>query len=163
MPPLSPAALILIPHYPQQLYTYVIPESLQKIYAGHMVRVPFGSNVHVGLVAEIIETTETSHLKTIEAIVDESFELPSSMLSLARWMASYYLAPLGTCLQLMLPPMFRHGIKERFMITPLGRMMAAGSGRGRATQHAILTRLQSAKQGLTSQYLRRQFRNRRIT
>ncbi|HIC04978.1 MAG TPA: primosomal protein N' [Nitrospirales bacterium] len=163
MPPLSPAALIFIPRYPQQLYTYVIPESLQKIYAGHMVRVPFGSNVHVGLVAEIIETTETSHLKTIEAIVDESFELPSSMLSLARWMASYYLAPLGTCLQLMLPPMFRHGIKERFMITPLGRMMAAGSGRGRATQHAILTRLQSAKQGLTSQYLRRQFRNRRIT
>ena len=158
----SPAALILIPHYPHRLYTYVIPETLQKIHAGHMVRVPFGSNVHVGLVAEITETTATSHLKAIKDIVDESFALSPSMLTLARWMASYYLAPLGTCLQLMLPPVFRHNIKERFMITPLGRMMAAGSGRGRATQHAILIRLQSAKQGLTGQYLRQQLGHRRI-
>ncbi len=159
----SPAALILIPHHPHQLYTYVIPKSLQKIRAGSMVWVPFGSNVHIGLVAEIVETTETSNLKTIETIVDESFALSPSMLTLARWMASYYLAPLGTCLQLMLPPLFRYGMKERFMITPLGRMMAAGSGRGRATQHAILTRLQSAKQGLSGQYLRQQLDHRQIT
>lgn len=162
--PSCPAALILIPHYPHQFFTYVIPDTLQqKIHAGNMVRVPFGSNVHVGLVAEIIATTATTHLKAIEDIVDASFELSPSMLSLARWMASYYLAPMGACLQLMLPPMFRHGIKERFIITPLGRMMAAGSGRGRATQHAILTRLQSAKHGLSSQYLRRQLGHRRMT
>ena len=163
MPP-YPAALILVPHYPHQLFTYLIPDTLQqKVRAGNVVRVPFGSNVHIGLVAEIIETTETTPLKAIEAIIDESLKLSPSMVSLARWMASYYLAPLGTCLQLMLPPLFRYGSKERFMITPLGRMMAAGSGRGRATQHAILIRLQTAKRGLSGQYLRRQLSHRHIT
>ncbi|MBQ28010.1 MAG: primosomal protein N' [Nitrospiraceae bacterium] len=158
-----PAALIFISHYPQRLFTYVIPNTLrQKIRAGNMVRVSFGSNVHVGLIAEIIETTETAHLKEIEAIVDTSFALSPSMLSLARWMASYYLSPVGECLQLMLPPMFRHGIKERFIITPLGRMMAEGSGAGRVIQHAILIRLQSAKHGLSSQYLRQQLGRRSI-
>lgn len=161
--PSYPTALVLIAHFPRQLFTYVIPETLrQNVHSGSMVHVPFGSNVHIGLIVEIIETTGTAKLKTIESMACDSFELSSSMLSLARWMASYYLVPVGICIQLMLPPFFKHRVQERFLITPLGRMMASGSGRGRATQHAILTRLQSAKHGLTRQYLRQHLGSRRI-
>ena len=158
-----PAALVLIPHYPRQLFTYLIPDLLHdNMSEGNLVQVPFGANVHIGLIIEITETTATTQLKTIESIVDESLTLSPSMISLARWMASYYLTSLGICLQPMLPPMFTQEMKERLIITPLGRMMAAGSGRGRETQHAILTRLQIAKQGLTHQYLRQQLGHRRI-
>ena len=81
----SPTALILIPHYPHQLFTYVIPDALQQtVCAGHMVLVPFGPNVHVGLVTETMVTTETTGLRPIKQVVDGSFELSPSMLSLAR-------------------------------------------------------------------------------
>ncbi len=159
----SQIALVLITHLPRQLFTYAIPKTLrQNVHSGSMVKVPFGSNSQIGLVIEIAENTNIKSLKEIEDVAGESFQLSPKMLSLGRWMSSYYLSPLGPCIQSMVPPQLRQRVKERFTITPLGRIMAAGSGRGRAIQHEILTRLKSSRHGLTHQYLRQRLGSRKI-
>ncbi len=160
---LSPSALIFIAQYPSQLYSYAIPPTLlSQLHPGSLVTVPFGRAVQTGMLIEISEGEEPQALELVTDLVDNSFVFPDTSVALARWIASYYLCPLGTCLQRILPAPFRHGVKEHYLITPFGRMMAAGSGRGRATQHAILTTLQAAKRGLSGQSLRRTLGTRNV-
>ena len=164
--PSCPAALVFIPHFPRRCFTYIVPGTLRdRVCAGMLVRVPFGSGMQIGLVTELIETAVTDRLKMIEDVVEPSFRLSPEMLSLARWMAWYYFAPLGACLSLMLPPAFRTGIRERFIITPLGRSVADETRHrvGSGVQHTVLTTLQSARHGLSSRSIRRRLGNRGIT
>ena len=84
----------------------------QKLQLGARVKVPFGKRHLIGIVVEKIEcdkaSVDPSKLKSISQVLDESF-LSKDLIDLARWIASYYLMPIGMVYELILPVKLRKG------------------------------------------------------
>nr|MBA3873670.1 primosomal protein N' [Anaerolineae bacterium] len=88
-----------------QSFDYAVPPELAaRIQAGQMVQIPFGTAVQHGIILALRETTEITQTKPIQAILDPIPVVNPSQIALARWMADRYLAPIGSCLWLMLTP-----------------------------------------------------------
>lgn len=84
-------------------YSYSIPTGLaDRVTAGARVVVPVRSRTMVGIVLAV-ENGEPDGLKPVFLAPDAAPMLPPSLLSLARWMSSYYAAPIGLTLKAMLP------------------------------------------------------------
>ena len=66
-------------------------------------------------------------MRPIEAVLDEEPLLSEQLLTLAEWMAQYYLAPLGEVLRGMLPLMAEVRRTVYYRITDLGRDVLARS------------------------------------
>jgi len=85
-------------------YHYHVPDELKgSIVPGSLVIVPFGSQRVQGVVLRFIETAEVSETRPVEEIVDEKPALTFQQIQLAHWLADETLAPLGSCIELMLP------------------------------------------------------------
>ena len=103
---LSPArfADVAVPVPLRHTFTYEIPEALAPaIRPGAMVRVPFGRRKLSGFVMETADTTAVEGVKPILAVENEELSLPSDLVSLCRWVAEYYLAPIGEVCRAALP------------------------------------------------------------
>ena len=104
-------------------------------------------------------------LATLRQVLDEAAILPDELMQLARWIAQYYVAPLGEVLRGMLP--LGAEVKRHFVyrITDAGRRVlyeGASKGASRRSklsaedqnrEYAVLNYLESgeaAKLGLTS-------------
>jgi primosomal protein N' (replication factor Y) len=76
-----------------------------EVEAGARVLVPFGGQRLVGVVVALHDTPPKPgvELKPVELILDEAALLPEELMELARWIAVYYVAPLGEVLRGMLP------------------------------------------------------------
>ncbi len=88
---------------------YEIPEELvDRIGPGHRVRVPLGRRGAVGVVDRLGfhegRTGVPGSLKRVRAVLDERPVAGESLLALCRWIADYYVAPLGVVLKAALPP-----------------------------------------------------------
>lgn len=93
-----------------QSFDYLIPPDLSdRIQIGQLVQVPFGTAVQHGIIIDFPETTEINYLKPIQAILDPQPVVTPTQIALARWMSERYLAPVGLCLWLMLPPGLTNG------------------------------------------------------
>ena len=91
----------------QPTFHYAIPPDLEgRLRPGHLVTVPFGPRRQYGIVVGLSETSPVpaEELRPLEALVDPEPVVTAEQVRLARWMADYYLAPLATCFQTMLPP-----------------------------------------------------------
>jgi primosomal protein N' (replication factor Y) len=96
--------------------SYLVPEDLKgKVSEGVVVIVPLRSRLVAGVVMSLHTPEEHTRaanpekpytLKPLHMVVDEQPALNSTQLSLARWMAREYCAPLGRCCGLMVPPGF---------------------------------------------------------
>jgi len=75
--------------------------------------VPFRTRRLQGIVVGLTDKAPVSETKDIEEIVDPEPVLSPVQIELARWISSYYLAPLIHCLRLMLPP----GLEQRAVLT----------------------------------------------
>ncbi|MCU0481100.1 MAG: primosomal protein N' [Anaerolineae bacterium] len=87
-------------------FTYHVPDDLiAHIQVGQLVRVPFRTATDVGVVVSLSpqNPAPTITTKPIEAILDTTI-FTHDQLALAEWMHQTYLAPLGMCLWLLLPP-----------------------------------------------------------
>ena len=87
-------------------FTYHVPDDLiGHIQIGQLVRVPFRTATDVGVVIALSPENPDSSVitKPILAILD-TYMITSEQLALAQWMHQTYLAPLGMCLWLLLPP-----------------------------------------------------------
>ena len=87
-------------------FTYAVPEALRpQIRPGLRVEAPFGRSNRpmVGYVAEIMAACDLAEVKQITAIVDDEPLVEGDLLRLARWMAGYYVTPLGQVLSAILP------------------------------------------------------------
>src|SRR5204863_10096366 len=88
-----------VDRYPDGL-TYAIPAALKNLAPGDRVVVPLGkgNTATVGYVIDIVEqpsTEATSHdLKLIDRRDDSGARLPADLIALARWISSYYCAPI---------------------------------------------------------------------
>jgi len=84
----------------------------QSIDIGARVLVPFGRRQLVGIVVDHVAQEDSvfqvDQLKPIAQVLDVPF-LSKTLVSLAHWMAGYYLVPIGMVFELILPVQLRKG------------------------------------------------------
>ena len=96
---------VAVPCPVDKLFTYRVPAELRgRIRPGARVLVPFGRSRATGYVVSAgSETPAAMRLREIAALVDEEPLITPALLDLARWMAGYYVHPLGEALRAVLP------------------------------------------------------------
>ena len=96
---------VAVPLPIDQTFTYAVQATIERrLSPGCRVLVPFGSRHVVGIAVRIHDEERQGKVKRIQQVLDEKPLLSPRMLELARWMASYYLAPIGETIRVMLPP-----------------------------------------------------------
>jgi len=86
-------------------FTYHIPASLEgQIVPGSLVRISFGTAMMNGIVLSAGDAAPNFTTKPILDLLDPQPVMTPAHLDLARWLSRTYLAPMGACLWLMLPP-----------------------------------------------------------
>ena len=87
-----------------QSFTYSVEgEFANPLVAGSRVVVPFRNKREIGICLGDAEGTVTAKTKAILDVPDDFPALDGSMLALCRWIAEYYVVPLGMVLRSTLP------------------------------------------------------------
>jgi primosomal protein N' (replication factor Y) len=102
----GPFAAVALEQSIDQLLDYAIPLKLvHQVRIGQRVRVPLGRGNRLarGYVVAISPVTDYPKIKSLVGIEDERVLFPPKIMELARWMSRYYVAPLGTVLESVIP------------------------------------------------------------
>jgi len=85
-------------------FTYIVPENMGARSAeGTRVLVPFGKRKVTGYVLGPGKPVEDAEIKEIIEILDDVPSIPPTLLNDLKWMAEYYLAPIGETIKGALP------------------------------------------------------------
>ena len=95
-------------------FSYSIPDGI-RIEPGQLVWVPFGRRILQGVVMELASSPQVEVTRDILQAVEPGRLLDDTALSLARWIASYYLCSLYDALALFLPPGFKAQVRSRIL------------------------------------------------
>src|ERR1700719_1346230 len=106
------------------VFTYAIPPGMEPVVGGRVL-VPFRQQRMSGIVVELHDRppqVKTQQIKKVIEALDLSPVLDEQLLKLGKWIADYYLAPIGEVFRTMLPlsAEFKRAITYR--ITDEGRM-----------------------------------------
>jgi primosomal protein N' (replication factor Y) len=103
------------------LFTYAIPPGMEPVVGGRVL-VPFRQQRQSGIVVELHDRPPQVKTKKVIEALDLVPVLDEHLLKLGKWIADYYLAPLGEVFRTMLPlsAEFKRSIVYR--ITDQGRM-----------------------------------------
>lgn len=106
-----------------QPFTYSLPLTLEhRVKPGARVLVPFGTRKLTGVVVDVHAPSGASGpIKDVLRLFDEQPVLDAELLSLGRWIASYYCAPLGEVLRSMLPLASAVRAGKTYSLTTAGR------------------------------------------
>jgi primosomal protein N' (replication factor Y) len=121
-------------------FTYLIPESLaETVVPGCRVVVPFRNRAMVGVVLALTSRAPaTAKIKEIVEVLDPLSALSPRLIELGRWVADYYIAPIGEVFRAMLPPMIEVRREEEFVITQSGKEYCAELGsRGNCSEMEV--------------------------
>ncbi|HEY1865733.1 MAG TPA: primosomal protein N', partial [Candidatus Acidoferrales bacterium] len=115
-------------------FTYAVPDALEElIVPGARVSVPFRNRAIVGVVLERTSqpppryapgkasATKAAPIRQISEVLDPLPALPERVVTLGRWVAGYYLAPVGETFRAMLPPAVELRVAREWSITETGR------------------------------------------
>ncbi len=108
------------------VFTYAIPPGMEPVVGGRVL-VPFRQQRLSGIVVELhdrppqVNASQIKIKKVIEAL-DLSPVLDEQLLKLGKWIADYYLAPLGEVFRNMLPLSAEFKRSVAYRITDAGRM-----------------------------------------
>lgn len=95
---------IAIPLYLDRTFHYLVPDPLQnQALPGRRALVPFGRRKLTGYILEPAIGSSVENLKEIIEVLDEEPLWTPNELEFFRWVASYYLHPLGEVLRTALP------------------------------------------------------------
>ena len=83
-------------------FTYRI-DAVSVPLPGTRVLVPFRRDERIGWVVGPGSSAEIKGIRAVLSVLDESPSVPAELLDLCRWMADYYVAPLGIALRAALP------------------------------------------------------------
>lgn len=87
-------------------FTYAIPDEFRgRVFVGCRVEVSFGRRLMSGIVVDVTGETDVSGIKPIRRLYETY--LPSSLIQLTRWIASYYGCSIGEAAQSVLPPLLK--------------------------------------------------------
>jgi primosomal protein N' (replication factor Y) len=89
----------------RRTFSYAIPNGLD-VREGQAVLVPFGQKILQGVVLELTSQPAVADTREVIDIIEPEPVLSRPGLALARWISTYYLAPLFEAVALMLPPGF---------------------------------------------------------
>jgi primosomal protein N' (replication factor Y) len=86
-----------------QTFTYAVNGVVPVV--GARVLVPFSGQRLMGVVVRVHEDAPADgfEVKPLQQVLDDAALLPDELMELARWIAQYYVAPLGEVLRGMLP------------------------------------------------------------
>ncbi len=119
-------------------FTYRVPDGLLPV-AGGRVLVPFRQQRLSGIVTELHDREPSVQTKNVISALDASPVLDEQLIRLGKWIANYYLAPLGEVFRTMLPLAAEFKRSIGFRITELGHLtlhqagMSGSSGRSKRT------------------------------
>ena len=100
-------------------YHYLVPREIgESLQPGCMVAVPFGKQVVQGVVLSLLDESSVEEVLPIQAVLSETTVLTDMQLRLAQWMAEAWLAPLGACINLMIPVGFTRRSDILVSLTP---------------------------------------------
>ncbi|MBL7994170.1 primosomal protein N' [bacterium] len=99
-------------------FTYEIPENLQGlIQEGSRVIAPLGSKKTTGYITRLLKTSDGTKCLFISDVLDLWPVFSAELLSLAQWIAEYYMTPVGLVLDSMLPPGMDRRSEKIFTLT----------------------------------------------
>ena len=88
-------------------FTYHIPAELApRLRLGSLARVEFGVAMQPGVILRLREQSDIPKTKPIIELLDPQPALDADAIAFARWLSDTYLAPIGPCVWLLLPPGF---------------------------------------------------------
>ncbi len=138
---------IALPVY--NTYTYCLPPGLAAFSAvGQRVLVPFGRRRVTGYIMGPSKPLKTHKIKEILDILDERPLFPVSMLDFYRWIAGYYLYPLGLVIKESLPSGLNFYDFVALELTEKGQTSLADKGLSLA-EKTILVALENGNCRLT--------------
>jgi len=93
-----------VSHISKSFHYHLPPEFEGQINIGHLVTVPFGRQTVQGVVLNIVQNPTVPKTKPILELLDPEPVLTPAQIALAYDMSRKTLAPLASCINLMLPP-----------------------------------------------------------
>lgn len=95
-------------------FTYAVPSELEPSVAiGVRVVVPFGRKLATGLIVGLSDATSVQGIKPLRDIPDVQPLVAPPLMRLCRWIAEYYVAPLGEVLKAANPGAFVRASRRR--------------------------------------------------
>jgi primosomal protein N' (replication factor Y) len=103
------------------VFTYAIPPGMEPVVGGRVL-VPFRQQRLSGIVVELHDRPPQVKTKKVIEALDLSPVLDEHLLKLGKWIADYYLAPMGEVFRTMLPLSAEFKRSVAYRITDEGRM-----------------------------------------
>ncbi len=109
------------------VFTYRVPEGMEPVVGGRVL-VPFRAQRMSGIVTEIHDRKPSVTTKNVIQVLDAVPVLDEQLIRLGKWIADYYLAPIGEVFRTMLPlnAEFKKAIAHR--IAELGQEALHNAG-----------------------------------
>lgn len=140
------------------ILTYAIPPTVGELQLGHVVLCPLGSTGETGYVVEtsLEPGFDPAKIKPLTRLLDPLPAFDARQLEFFRWIADYYLAPLGMVIHTALPS----GISARVVreLHPTDEGLQALSRKEEVGSRAIVLRELVSRRGLTRKGLVRRLR-----
>ena len=108
-------------------FTYRVPSDAAAIVGGRVL-VPFRQQRMTGIVVELHDRKPSVTAKKIISVLDATPVLDEHLLRLGRWIADYYLAPIGEVFRTMLPLTAEFKRSIGYRITEDGQMALHQAG-----------------------------------
>jgi primosomal protein N' (replication factor Y) (superfamily II helicase) len=154
---MSKYADVALPVGVDREFTYLIPSSLEGTVAvGVRVVVPFGRKFIAGLVVDLPPSSNVPGIKPIRDVLDALPVVSPRLMQLCRWIAEYYLAPLGEVLKAANPGTFARPSRRRVSLSSAPPEDSSPTSRKRASTRAAILNLLKDHGPLTSSQLERQ-------
>jgi primosomal protein N' (replication factor Y) len=103
------------------VFTYAIPPGMEPVVGGRVL-VPFRQQRMSGIVVELHDRLLLVKTKKVIETLDLSPVLDEHLLKLGKWIADYYLAPVGEVFRTMLPLSAEFKRAVEYRITDAGRL-----------------------------------------
>jgi primosomal protein N' (replication factor Y) len=152
-------ARIALPVAVSSTFDYWIPDGL-ALSPGAVVRVRLGTRAQLGVVIEMLATSEVARerLHPVAAVIPEIPGLSRDLLELADFVASYYQEPIGLVVAQILPPLgagssslrTRDAMEVALRLTPKGRIELPAALRRAPRARALFTEWSAAQGALLS-------------
>jgi len=103
------------------VFTYAVPPGMEPVVGGRLL-VPFRQQRMSGIVVELHDRPPQVKTKKVIEALDLSPVLDEQLLKLGKWIADYYLAPMGEVFRTMLPLSAEFKRSVAYRITDQGRL-----------------------------------------
>ena len=123
---------------PRGLATTLLPGQRVKVPLGRKNRAVFGWIVFIQQTADGLNLKPGLRLKPVKEVADERVLVDGKLMELSRWISRYYVAPLGTVLESVIPS----AVKKR---TGLGYSQMVRLAMGRDAVQEVLERTKAPK------------------